>query len=223
MNLQDNPEEYKDYAYADSISGGDFTVTLSDLFSKGLDVNGNYISPQDQLFALRIKESALTRITIIDERLHKSSLNKFPWLALKNIRVLNHNSADEKIAEAIKIIDVRDLDWEKQYIQELSDAFKIALGLGVDMPRDLTVNIQDMISNLNTYVIQVLKNRPNKERLTDMEKKDISYVIASYISNIDTIKMQMIFEGNSFRDNLDSSHFLTIHLGLLEKILKNSI
>ena len=223
MNLQDNPEDYKDYAYADSISGGDFTVTLSDLFSKGLDVNGKYISPQDQLFALRIKESALTRITIIDERLHKSSLNKFPWLALKNIRVLNHNSADEKIAEAIKIIDVRDLDWEKQYIQELSDAFKIALGLGVDMPKDLTVNIQDMISNINTYVIQILKNRPNKERLTDMEKKDISYVIASYISNIDTIKMQMILEGNSFRDNLDSSHFLTIHLGLLEKILKNSI
>ena len=223
MNLQDNPEEYADYAYADSISGGDFTVTLSDLFSKGLDSNGKYVSPQDQLFALRIKESALTRITIIDERLHKSSLNKFPWLALKNIRVLNHNIADEKIAEAIKIIDLRDLDWENQYIQELTEAFKIALGNSVNMSRDMTTDIQNIIPNIKTYVTQVLNNRPNKVRLTDIEKKDISYVIASYISNLNTIKMQMIFDGNSFRDNSDKSHFLTIHLGLLEKILKNSI
>lgn len=134
-----NPEEYFDYAYADTVSGGNFTITLRDLFCNGYE-NGSYKTNDDKIFALKIKESALTRITIIDERLFNSTnKDEYPWLALKNIRVLNYNDSINEI-------------------------------------------------NLNA------------------EEGAISD----------------IFIGNNFRDESNDTHFLTIHLGLIEKILKNS-
>lgn len=137
-----DPCDYKGYAYADTISGGNFTITLLDLFKKGYE-NGEYKSDDDRIFALKIKESALTRITVIDERLFNSTEKQdYPWLSLKNVRVLNYDdSLDESLKE-----DTRD------------------------------------------------------------DERDVS----------------SIFIGNSFDDNQDRTHFLTIHLGLIEKILKNS-
>ena len=129
--------QFQSYAYADTISGGDFTVTLLDLFKEGLDLEGHYKSNKDKIFALKIKESALTRITIIDERLYKSSCKDAEWLQLKNIRVLDY-----------------------------------------DEDKD---------------------NAEQTTRLTD------------------------IFKGNNFRDGKSNTHFLSIHLGLIEKILKNSV
>ena len=134
--------EYEGFAYADTVSGGNFTITLLDLFNKGYE-NGKYKTDEDKIFSLKIKESALTRITIIDERLFNSTPSKdYGWLSLKNVRVLNYN-----------------------------DAFDDSL------------------------------------------TKDI-YGGAGTISSI--------FVGNRFSDGRDKTHFLTIHLGLIEKILKNS-
>lgn len=128
--------KYNKYAYADTISGGNFTVTLLDLFKEGLDDNGFHLSNKDKILALKIKESALTRITIIDERIFKSSVYDGKWLEFKNIRVLDYDEIKEG---------------------------------------------------------------------------------SSIISNLDDI-----FKGNSFRDKKNCTHFLSIHLGLIEKILKNS-
>lgn len=135
-NSRKDMEQYKRYSYADTISGGDFTVTLLDLFREGLSQDGTYKSEKDKIFALKIKESALTRITIIDERLYKSSCGEGDWLQLKNIRVMDYD-----------------------------------------------------------------------------EGKDIAKIK----------KLADIFKGNTFHDNMDKTHFLTIHLGLIEKILKNSV
>ena len=137
MEIGGDPKEYKELAYADSVSGGDFTQTLRDLFKDSVNKNDS----EGQLFVLKLKESALTRITIIDERLFNSTKKeKLPWLTLKNIRVLNY--------------------YEPQ------------------------------IDN-----------------------------------NID-FDLSSIFVGNKFRHNKsytsDETHFLSIHLGLIEKILKNS-
>ena len=134
--------ECKDFAYADTISGGNFTITLLDLFCKGYE-NGEYRTDDDKIFSLKIKESALTRITIIDERLFNSTSERdYPWLTLKNIRILNF---DDSIDE---------------------------------------MHNDDTIMNMAT------------------------------IANV--------FVGNNFKDNQNKTHFLTIHLGLIEKILKNS-
>ena len=143
LQTSEDAKNFSRLAYADTISGANFTISLASLFRDGIDERGYYKSEEDELLGLKIKESALTRITIIDERLFNSindaeDENSFPWLTLKNIRLLNYNDAfDNKAA-----------------------------------------------SN------------------------------NSVLSNV--------FRGNKFRGNRKGTHFLTIHLGLIEKILENS-
>lgn len=121
------------YAYSDSVSGGNFTKTMNELFDAAL-YNGVYRSETDEYFALKVKESALTRVTIIDERLSDTMEKSESQLelSLKNIRLLNY--------------------------------------------------------------------------------KDTA-VITSFTD---------LFKGNSFKDNNDNTHFLSIHLGLVEKIIQST-
>ena len=83
---------FRGYAYADSISGGNFTLTLSEIFNRWKE-NGWDTSTPEYYEILKIKESALTRITLIDERLYNEMLNQDNGveLACKNIRILNYH------------------------------------------------------------------------------------------------------------------------------------
>ena len=132
-------DNFYDFAYVDSISGGNFTITLNSLLDQGITKSTcEYITWSDKLLGLKIKESALTRITLIDERLFNSMESdgdkRKLELALKNIRVLNANIEKE----------IKDVE-----------------------------NLEDLL------------------------------------------------EGNKFMDGSDSTHFLSIHLGLIEKIVKS--
>ena len=146
LDSKQNPgKKNKGLAYVDTISGGNFTITLEELFKNavknGFNRDNHFKEEADELLALKIKESALTRITIIDERLFKTTKmkkNALEWLSLKNIRLLNFD--------------------------ENSDST-----LGTDEP-----------------------------------------------------VFSRVFMGNSFNNLSNETHFLTVHLGLIEKILKNS-
>ena len=122
------------YAYSDSVSGGNFTKTMNELFDTALGQGGEYRSETDEFFVLKIKESALTRVTIIDERLSDTMEKNGSdlELTLKNIRLLNYRDTDD--------------------IKSFTDLFK----------------------------------------------------------------------GNSFKDNKDTTNFLSIHLGLVEKIIQST-
>lgn len=138
LSTQEKLSNFTGFAYADSVSGGNFTITLDSLVKRGLDEDGHFITWADKLFALKVKESALTRITLIDERLFNNMLDlgedRELELEMKNIRVLNY--VPSKVREAKKISD--------------------------------------------------------------------------------------IFDGNSFKDASNRTHFLSIHLGLIEKIVKSN-
>lgn len=139
LNTQKGLEAYTDYAYADSISGGNYTITLNSLINEGITTDTcRYKTWYDKLYGLKIKESALTRITLIDERLFNSmkrdGSQKELEYSMKNIRVLSMNTG-----------------------QHFS------------------------------------KDKP----LIDL------------------------FEGNAFMDGSNHTHFLSIHLGLIEKIAKS--
>ena len=102
----DSMEDYKNYAYADSVSGGNYTITLSDIYIRWAK-NGREID-SDYYEILKIKESALTRITLIDERLYNKMKNQKTGteLACKNIRILNYNESnfsEDKIDNFIKL------------------------------------------------------------------------------------------------------------------------
>ncbi|MBE6237511.1 MAG: hypothetical protein E7116_05070 [Bacteroidales bacterium] len=140
LNSKDAISDYLDYAYADTVSGGNFTVTINDLISKGVNEDGSYKDEDSEYFALKVKESALTRITIIDERLFNSMSGKELEYSTKNLRVLN-------------------------YIKD-----------GVDSLSEISNDVFDEI-----------------------------------------------LHGNRFRDGKSNTHFLSIHLGLIEKMLKNSV
>lgn len=122
------------YAYSDTVSGGNFTKTMNELFDAAITEDGKYKSEDDEYFCLKIKESALTRITLIDERLYDSMLKSETQLelSLKNIRVLDY---------------------------------------------------------VDTNVVNDFTE---------------------------------LFKGNSFKDNSNNSNFLSIHLGLVEKIIQSS-
>ena len=139
LNTKKGLDAYTDYAYADSISGGNYTITLNSLVNEGVTADTcRYKTWYDKLYGLKIKESALTRITLIDERLFNSmkreGSHKELEYSMKNIRVLSMNTGQ--------------------------------------------------------------KFHANK-------------------SLID------LFEGNAFQDGTNQTHFLSIHLGLIEKIAKS--
>lgn len=138
LNTKKGFNDFMDYAYVDSISGGNFTITLNSLIEEGITEDSCcYKTWHDKFYGLKIKESALTRITLIDERLFNSMKGDGPQkeleYSLKNIRVLNVNIENKS-------------------------------------PKDEVLNL---------------------------------------------------FEGNEFPDKANRTHFLSIHLGLIEKIVKS--
>jgi len=134
-----------DYCYIEAISGENYTKTMQSIFSNGIS-GGAYQDKSSEYFGLKMKEAALTRITLIDERLYNDMLqNERGWLLqLKNIRVLslkeNKDSAES---------------WIKRFF------------------------------------------------------------------NSPSMKVKQLFDGNDFHDGSDATHFLSIHLGMIEKIVKD--
>ena len=82
-------EKASQYLYADSVTGNNYTNDLCQNFLNGIE-DGKFVNWEHKYQSLKIIESALTRITIIDERF----LGVIPEqeLKLKNIRVLNLRS-----------------------------------------------------------------------------------------------------------------------------------
>ena len=75
LSTQAEIKDFTEHAYADSISGGNFTLTLAEIFNRWKEMDWNKNAPE-YYEVLKIKESALTRITLIDERLYNEMLNK---------------------------------------------------------------------------------------------------------------------------------------------------
>lgn len=139
LNTQKDLYDFIGYAYADSVSGGNFTITLNSLMDEGITKDTcRYKTWHDKLLGLKIKESALTRITLIDERLFNNMKEDGP---------------------------LKELEYQLKNIRVLS------------------ASIDGSTSSLSS--------------------------------------LEELFEGNTFQDGLNRTHFLSIHLGLIEKIIKS--
>lgn len=159
--------EMEKYAYCEAISGENFTKTMQNIFNDSFMTadaegffskvtslvlgkkpqpearrKGDFKDDASEYFALKIKEAALTRITLVDERLFNNMVavqHKGDILKYKNIRILNlKNSADH----------------------------------------------------------------------------------SSLLASNGSLVVKNMFDGNEFRDGSDATHFLSIHLGMIEKIVK---
>lgn len=154
------------YAYVDTISGSNFTKTLQGLFTAGLSKDlSMFKSYGDKYLSLKIKESALTRITIIDERL----FNSIKW---------NYNLGDNDDA----ILDIRSTEYEL------------------------------MLKNIRVLNITNIaaKSRKKNTRLNGHRVEELPFFTGSqYLAN------------GPYADQPNASNFLSIHLGLIEKLLKS--
>lgn len=210
---------FSNYAYADTVSGGNFTITINDLITQNLTEYG-YIDEESEYFALKVKESALTRITIIDERLFNSMSGREAEYMVKNLRVLNYNKLEDDIANCVGLID-------KFLSNEISyDAYKNNLQC------ELSAIIENIANQLNRsacserwsgeLISSIDFDKLSESDSVEANKKCLSDTIVSKICEIADYKISIVFEGNRFKDGYDDTHFLSIHLGLIEKILKNS-
>ncbi len=154
-----------EYAYVDTISGNNFTKTLEGLFSSGLFPDGYYRSYVDLYLAFKIKESALTRITIVDERL----FNSIRW----NVDVKDKRKGDEQR------IDIRNTAVE--------------------------------LSMKNIRVLNFLdKARPGAKE-----------VAAKLVDGFPYFYGNKFYSTGPYADSANATNFLSIHLGLIEKLLKS--
>lgn len=164
-------EFYGKFVYVDSISGNNSSKTLEGMFKSGLVIKGNrrlYASWRDMYLALKIKEAALTHITIIDERL----FNSIQWKVSSQGKVDIRKSAYELSMQNIRVLNFYDSDICKQATKMKHSS---------SLPKNPLVQVSGF----------------------------------------------PLLCGNEFLPNgLSSSypngtHFLSIHLGLIEKILKS--
>lgn len=141
---------YKGYAYADSVSGGNFTITLQELYYDAIKNIGDIDS---EYLMLKIKESALTRITFIDERLYKEmrSQHKEVELACKNIRVLDliiNNEFDERVL-SISADDNNVFQFTgNQFNDENDDTHFVSIHLGLIEKIVEKFNLSDELKDL---------------------------------------------------------------------------
>lgn len=121
LSTQDVIDHYKGYAYADSVSGGNYTITLFDLYERWAK-EGREPDSEYYYQILKIKESALTRITIIDERFFKKMKEQQleTELACKNIRVLNYNESMSKETEMAKLLEGNEFNNHENHTHFLS-------------------------------------------------------------------------------------------------------
>lgn len=170
-------EYYNEFLYVDSISGANYTKTLEQILGDSLvESAGRFLLKtwRTKLLSLKIKESAITRITIIDERLYQE-IKK--WIDIRNHKKEQHIDYRSSQVE-LSLRNIRVLNWVEK--------------------RDGRLQVFDG----KTY-------RP-------VEK------------NVKQVKEFPVLCGNDFRpigpykDKPNKTNFLSIHLGLIEKMLKDS-
>lgn len=163
-------EYYGNYAYVDTISGNNFTKTLQGLFLSGLGHRGRkFKSYNDYYLDLKIKESGLTRITLIDERLFNS------------------------------------VRWNENVAVKLTDE---------SVPDDHVMDIRSTAAELSMKNIRVLNFLEGKK----------SYRTNKFFEKVDGLPFffgNKFFETGPCKELPNTTHFLSIHLGLIEKLLKS--
>lgn len=207
------------YAYVDSVSGGNFTITINDLITQSICKDG-YQDEDSEYFALKVKEAALTRITIIDERLFNSMVGHEAEYMMKNLRILNYNKLEDDISYAVNLID--------DYVAgTLSfDEYKSELECKIWTIIETVARCSDSNQEAQQWHDRIVRSIDYNTLVVPQSiaivKAYLSERIVDSICDITNYDISVLFDGNKFKDGYNFTHFLSIHLGLIEKIMKNS-
>lgn len=212
---------YEDAAYIDSISGGDFTGTITQPFFLQNDFN-----------RLKVLESALTEFVIIDERVFKNYGHGFKPLD-GDVKLESNKS----ILEAEKIFnEVEDLLCLEKPVDDIADSiynrYNIVLNVSLlngdnkeQIRKDIDIKIAKKKSKAATEAEKTENNSDNISALHKMiEKRKLHIYDIDKNGNILNLKGKSIANVIKFNDmdKLCSPTFLSIHLSIIEKITKEN-
>ena len=166
---------YGKYAYVDTISGSNFSKTLEGMFKSGITSKHGlkvYSLWSDMYLSLKIKEAALTRITIIDERL----FNNVRW----------------------------QIDGKKEQIV------------------DIRGSAQEL-SMRNIRVLNFIEDQGDIKKRKSKSGKNLSFLgnKCSSVNGLPFLKGNDFLPTGPYADMPNATNFLSIHLGLIEKLLKS--
>lgn len=212
---------YIDAAYIDSISGGDFTGTITQPFFL-----------QDEFNRLKVIESALTEFVIIDERIFKNYGHGF-----KKINASSESGTNKLLLDADKIFNE---------VEELFASGKSCEDIGDDISAHYHIELHALTLMENDKVLirkdidkkVAQKNSESASKTERMESNSDSFIALHkmierrklHIYDIDKNGNVMNLEGKTVANVTDrnemkklcSPTFLSIHLSIIEKITKEN-
>lgn len=190
-------DEMKKYCYCESVSGGNFTKTMEQLCKMK---RGEFATEEARYFGLKVKEAALTRITLIDERFYNDMMatpRQDQIMSFKNARLLNlKTAAPGTQAQACDLFDRNDFgdDFGTHFlsihlgmVEKIvgNNAWSKAFGIIVENEEELVAQEMERQKNdLNDPnkkedVRKALRAKSLMERLHEMFKTDKGEVFIS--------------------------------------------
>lgn len=212
---------YSDAAYIDSISGGDFTGTITQPFFL-----------QDEFNRLKVIESALTEFVIIDERIFKNYGH-----GLKKRSVNSESETNELFLDVDKIFnEVEGLLSSGKSCDDIGD--------NIEKHYHIDLNVFTLMKNDRVLIREDIDKKvteKNREREAEINKRleHTDNSIASHkmierrklhiydidkngnVINLEGINVANVTDLNSIK-TLCLPTFLSIHLSIIEKIAKEN-
>lgn len=212
---------YSDAAYIDSISGGDFTGTITQSFFL-----------QDEFNRLKVIESALTEFVIIDERIFKNYGHGF-----KKRSVNSEPETNELFLDADKIFnEVEGLLSSGKSCDDIGD--------NIEKHYHIDLNVSTLMKNDRALIREDIDKKvteKNREREAEINKRleHTDNSIASHkmierrklhiydidkngnVINLEGINVANVTDLNGIK-TLCLPTFLSIHLSIIEKIAKEN-
>lgn len=212
---------YSNAAYIDSISGGDFTGTITQPFFL-----------QDEFNRLKVIESALTEFVIIDERIFKNYGHGF-----KKINASSGPGTNKLLLDADKIFnEVEELFASGKSCEEIGDDISVHYHIELHA---LTLMNNDKVLIRRDIDKKVAQKNSESASKTERTESNSDSLIALHkmierrklhIYDIDKNGNVMNLEGKTVANVTDrnemkklcSPTFLSIHLSIIEKITKEN-
>lgn len=182
------------YAYCEAISGENFTKTMQNIFNDSL-----IKSVEDQT---RANDSILDEQTNIKETSQKGLLSRI----FGKMKKTEEDGPKTPLLKNRKIGDFKD-DASEFFALKIKESALTRITLVDERlfnDMEATQNKREMLKHKNIRILNLK---------SEMQESSI-------VTHDGALNVKEMFDCSDFRDDKDATHFLSIHLGMIEKIVK---
>ena len=182
------------YAYCEAISGENFTKTMQNIFNDSL-----IKSDEDQT---RANDSILDEQTNIKETSQKGLLSRI----FGKMKKTEEDEPKTPLLKTRKIGDFKD-DASEFFALKIKESALTRITLVDERlfnDMEATQNKREILKHKNIRILNLK---------SEMQESSI-------VTHDGALNVKEMFDCSDFRDDKDATHFLSIHLGMIEKIVK---